>query len=125
MALTPDQKTHARVSPLLAINLKMAERFLTLLDEAADSFTFQTFDDNRDRHNIARAAGKKDQYARVLHGSLAECAGELAKLNHEGAGVYVAINRTDGKGRKLANITGIRAVFLEADSPECWSLIEP
>ena len=35
----------------------------------------------------------------------------------QGAGVYVTINKTDGNGRKVENITRPRAVFEEQDTP--------
>ena len=41
-------------------NLAEAEKFLNLLDECADKFTFQTFDDDKHR--------KSPQLARWLHG---------------------------------------------------------
>jgi hypothetical protein len=94
---------HGAVEP----NRTEAERFLTLLDETADGFTFQTFDDSKDRHN--------SELARVLHGTLDEHYNTLASLNKLGAGVFVTVNRTDLKGRKKENIIGIRAVFQEAD----------
>ena len=40
---------------------------------------------------------------------------ELAKLNTQGAGVFVCINRTDGRGRKAENITAVRALFADLD----------
>ncbi len=39
----------------------------------------------------------------------------LEKLNERGAGVFVTINETDGKGRKISNITKVRAVFADFD----------
>jgi hypothetical protein len=51
-----------------------AARFLTLLDETATRFTFQTFDDNRDRAD--------PKLARILHGTLAEHAETLTRLNN-------------------------------------------
>ena len=39
----------------------------------------------------------------------------MAKLNEQGAGVFVTINETDGNGRKSENITRVRAVWQEDD----------
>jgi hypothetical protein len=39
----------------------------------------------------------------------------LKQLNQDGAGVFVTINETDGKGRKAKNIVRIRAVFVDLD----------
>jgi hypothetical protein len=86
-------------------DLEEAQRFLELL--GATQCTFQTFDDN---------AGRKNQkLVRVLHGDLAEHADELTNLNYWGAGVFVALNQTDGEGRKRENIISIRAVAADLD----------
>jgi len=80
--------------------------FLDRLDPNAEYFTFQTFDDKRK---------KSGHLTRIIHGSLDECFAELVALNQEGAGVFVTVQSTDGKGRKKDNIVQIRAVYQEAD----------
>jgi len=90
-----------------APDLSAAQRFLTALDEDADGFTFQTFDDDKGRRGGV--------LARILHGTLAENAGALTGLNERGAGVFVTVNATDLKGRKAENITRICAVWQEDD----------
>ena len=87
-----------------------AQRFLTLLDEEEESFTFQTFADT------PGAKSSPSLYVKILHGSLEEHWKELTRLNREGAGVFVTVQETDGAGRKNENITGIRAIFQEDDS---------
>jgi len=89
-------------------SFKEADAFLKLLDPSAASFTFQTFDDNVDVRSLS--------LARVLHGSLEKHWGTLVALNKKGAGVFVTVNKTDGKGRKKENIVGIRAIWIEADN---------
>jgi hypothetical protein len=42
----------------------------------------------------------------------------LEKLNDMGAGIYLCINTTDGKGRKKENITTVRSVFCDFDDPD-------
>lgn len=70
-------------------------------------FCFQTFDDN---------AGRKDQaLVQVMHGMVEENFGTLEELNRRGAGIFVTINRTDGKGRRRHNIVGVRALFVDLD----------
>ncbi len=102
-------------------DLEAAARHLALLDEEADSFTFQTFDDDKARKKAgmeaAAARGEKyrDPLARVLTGTLEECGPALVKLNVAGAGVFVTVNETDGKGRRLENILRIRALWQEDD----------
>lgn len=89
-------------------DLDQARRHLTLLDEDAESFVFQTFDDDPERKNKT--------LTRVLYGTLDEHAVELIRLNRKGAGVFVAVNRSKGGRRRKVDITHARAVFREADA---------
>lgn len=82
---------------------------MTLLSLLGTHHTFQTFDDNADRKDKA--------LARQFHGTLDEHAHTLHALNAQGAGVYVTVNATDGKGRTKANITAVRALFVDFDTP--------
>jgi hypothetical protein len=84
-----------------------AERFLKLLDPTATKFTFQTFDDNKDR--------KAPALARIFHGPLTEHFDTLAVLNAVGAGVFITINATDFSGRSIANIVRVRCLFADFD----------
>lgn len=94
---------------MLTPDLKEAAAFLKLLDPTTQQFTFQTFDDKK-------ARGSKD-LARILHGTLEQHTKELTRLSAQGAGVFVTVNATDGRGRRLANIIQVRAIFQEADTP--------
>jgi RecA-family ATPase len=91
------------------------ERLLAVLDYAATSFTFQTFDDNEQRREQRKAAGAPDLFAKVRHGTLDQYFHELCRLNESGAGIFITINETDGKGRKGENITRVRALFADLD----------
>ncbi|MHC2530584.1 AAA family ATPase [Bradyrhizobium diazoefficiens] len=84
-----------------------AARFLQLLDPSATKFEFRTFDDNKAR--------KDKTLTRTFYGTLAEHAAELQRLNDKGAGVFVVINETDGKGRETENIVRVRALFIDID----------
>lgn len=97
-------------------DLDQAARFLTWLDEGAESFTFQTFDDNKARKDM--------RMARVLVGDLETHGDALTRGNVAGAGVFVTINVTDGQGRKKSNVTRIRAIWAELDRgmPAQWPL---
>lgn len=87
-------------------NLDEAQTFLELL--APDgALTFQTFDDDGDR--------KRKDLAQVMHGSLDECALRLQRVNTAGAGVFVTVNETDGKGRTAGNVVRVRALFVDLD----------
>jgi hypothetical protein len=89
------------------VNRADAERFLTALDPSANGWTFQTFDDDKER--------KEKNLARVLHGTLAEHWDTLQRLNEQGAGIFVTVNETDGKGRTAKNIIRVRALFIDLD----------
>jgi AAA domain/RepB DNA-primase N-terminal domain len=56
-----------------------------------------------------------DPLARIIHGTLNKCWNEMVRLNQEGAGVFITVNETDGKGRETKNIKRVRALFLDLD----------
>ena len=94
----------------LKYNISNCQQYLTLLDEGEESFTFQTFDDLKSRKN--------PELTKVLHGSIEEHFDELVRLNNQGAGIFVTVNKTDLTGRKSENIVAVRCVFQEADRPD-------
>lgn len=94
------------VSNPQAIKFEDAQLFLDTLDPVG-RYTFQTFDDNSERKDRALAA--------TLHGTLAEHASTLARLNRSGSGVFVTINETDFNGRRAENVTRVRALFADFD----------
>ena len=94
---------------MLTPDLEQAAAFLSLLDPDAQAFTFQTFCDQKER--------KRGDLVRIFNGTLEQHAPELTRLSAEGAGVFVTVNETDGRGRRLANIVRLRAIFQEADMP--------
>ena len=81
-----------------------ASKFLKLLNPKLADFTFQTFDDDRNRKNPTLTKIVQSQER-----------GKLFQLHTQGAGVFVTINETDGRGRKSENIIRVRAVFQEDD----------
>lgn len=86
-------------------NLVMARKFLDLLGRA-ENFTFQTFDES---------PKKQRNLARIYHGKLEQHAETLIRQQSEGAGVFVTVNETDGKGRAAGNIVRVRALFVDLD----------
>ena len=91
------------------VDIDAANRFLTLLDEQAEGFTFQCLDDS---------GQGRSPLARVFNGSLTQWRAKLEALNRNGAGVFVAVNETDLNGRKRENVRRVRAVWADLDSPE-------
>ena len=108
MQMITETTTVASPPPPLVPDLDEAERFLAALDPFEIEWAFQTFTD-------MRPAPRPDPLARVLRGPLEDVADQLTRLNQRGAGVFVTINVTDGKGRNKENITAIRALWQEAD----------
>jgi hypothetical protein len=91
-------------------DLHEAESFLDALDPAADTFTFQTFDDIQGRNDMA--------LAEYFSGSLRGCGMKLMRRNRKGAGVFVTVNKLrEGCARKNENVNRIRAVFMDLDAP--------
>jgi putative DNA primase/helicase len=102
-----------------------AARYLKLLDSGASFFTFQTFDDNKERKKALDESNRQrkregksqlpDPLARIIHGTVDNCWAELVRLNGQGAGIFVTVNETDGKGRKTENIKRVRTLFVDLD----------
>jgi hypothetical protein len=113
----PSNRTMPLLKPDLEPDLEQAKRFLKVLDPVADmrlmledfpdGFTFQTFDD--------KAECRTPDLARIFHGKLDDLGNQLAALNGQEAGIFVTINETDMTGRKLHNITRVRAVWIDDD----------
>ena len=87
-------------------NLEEAVKFLELLDDSADYFTFQTFCDYDKSKRLL---------ARTLTGTFEELKDELVSLNNKGAGIFVTINKTNGEGRTKKDIEALRACFFDKD----------
>lgn len=96
-------------------DLDQALTFLSALDPHDDRFTFQYF---RDHEGSAVRA-------RYLHARLLDVASTLAEMNAAGAGIFVTVNRTDGRGRTAANITALRSLFIDCDAPRARPLALP
>jgi hypothetical protein len=94
---------------ILVPDLVQAGRYLTRLDEGTDKFCFQIIDDLKSR--------KAKALAGIRFGSLEQWADFFTQMNQSGAGIFVTVNETDGKGRKLANIIRIRAIWHDEDTP--------
>lgn len=89
---------------------EMAAAYITALcDLTTASCTWQTFDDRPD---------KDWRKARKWHGSLRDVGRALVHANGLGCGVFVTVAQTDGNGRKVGNITKIRALFVDFDGTE-------
>jgi hypothetical protein len=87
------------------VDEQLARRFLKSLDPNGGGFVFQTFQDRQD-------LDKDETLIKVIPGP---AQAELLRLYERGAGIYVTVNRTDGTGRKIENITGVRAIWQEDD----------
>src|SRR6516162_929924 len=88
------------------IDIEDAHRFLDRL-APNQQYTFQTFDDDKDRKN--------QSLVRILQGTLDDVLTDLTFINAAGGGVYVCINATDFKGRRSKNVRKVRANFADLD----------
>ena len=84
-----------------------AERYLQRLDANAKSWTFQTFVDEKGKI-YSSVTG-------ILIGSLDDHWDNLDRRNQNGAGIFITVNRTNGRGRKKNDVIGIRALWQEDD----------
>lgn len=89
------------------LDIEQAQQFLTALDEKNDEYCFQIFPDKSNGKIIP------DHKYATLHGLKKW----LEANNRVGAGVFVCVNETDGKGRTTENIIRIRTVFADFDKP--------
>lgn len=95
-----------------------AQLFLQRLDPDAEFFTFQTFDDDKER-----AKKFKDDHghpdpkltSKPLHGTLLDHWDELEKRNQLGAGIFITVNATNGRGRLEGDIERVRSLFVDLD----------
>ena len=92
-------------------DLDISLKFLDILHPYERKFTFQTIDEIGSNHNLTR----------IIHGSIGDNFEAFKKMNKRGAGIYVAVNETDFKGRKTENIIAPRAFYLDDDG----EVIEP
>jgi RepB DNA-primase from phage plasmid/Primase C terminal 2 (PriCT-2) len=109
----------------LVFDRSAAEKFLAIIGRGETKFCFQCFDDDKERvkaHNAAneerRERGEEElrsPFVRVLNGTLAQYWNELTDLNERGAGVFVTVNETNGRGRTTKDIVKVRALFLDLD----------
>lgn len=90
--------------------------FLAALTGSEETpMTFQTFDDS----------GSRGHLVRTRHGTLAQHASELARLNAEGAGIFVCVNETNLRRRRAEDIVALRALFIDCDKPRIRTLALP
>lgn len=113
-----------RFAEVPVTDLNQTRAFLQAIALEADdrAFTFQTFDDAECVQEIEGKPRKvrlnRRDRVRVFHGTLERHAEELVGLNQRGAGVFVTLNRTDGRGRRAENIVAIRAAYTDNDTGE-------
>ncbi len=92
------------------IDALSANRFLrALIPDEDDHPVYQTFDDDKDRKS--KELIRKLEGGRTLNGNVLVT---LTNLNNHGAGIFVQVN---AGGRGKANVTAVRAVFVDHDDP--------
>ena len=99
-----------KINTGLSFDPREAKKFLDALcagDCGNKVLTFQAFSEGKnDRafsQNLVRYLLARD--GRTI----------CERLNKAGAGIFVTVNKTDGKGRKNKNVTAVRAPFVDLD----------
>jgi KaiC/GvpD/RAD55 family RecA-like ATPase len=85
--------------------------FLSLLGDTDGpgnfSFHWQTFPDaDKNRKDLIYCG----------YSTFRDICWDLAKLNEQGAGIFISVNETDGKGRALENIMGVRGFWADVET---------
>ncbi len=103
---------------MLEPDLTQAAAFLGALtgtDGWTTTVTFQTLCD---------LPVRRPTLAGIINGSLTDFAEEAERMNQLGAGIFVTVQGTNGRGRKTEDIILPRAVFIDADDhdPRAFAL---
>ena len=106
----PDNHDFTQLKP----DLEEAQKFLKMLDNMTTDFAYRTFDDVKVEDGSKRYNG---HLAGNMYGKIEDCVAGLAGYQRGGAGVFVTANRTDGEGAKAVNITSLRCVWIDDDTP--------
>ena len=110
-------------TPTTVFDMAQAHDALALLDPAPDArFAFRTADDgpNKDPRCAVKAHGTLDRGVRqsgdpAKDGKPCCPASLLSFMQQRGAGAFVMVHETDGRGQKEANVIRGRALFLDFD----------
>ena len=105
---------------MLSFNLNEAQRFIQLLHGDADKPQYwQVFHDSK---NSVDSLNKPETF----YAKLEDCVEYFNGIQSHNYGVYVTLNKTDGKGREEENIVGYRTIFADIDGMEIPDLpIQP
>ena len=108
---------------MLLPDIAQARRFLQTLDpDPTAQFGFRTCDDRGDDPRLAvKAFGTLDRGVRqsadpAKDGNPCCPARLLGFMQSKGAAAFAVVNRLDGRGQRMANAVGVRALFADADS---------
>lgn len=97
--------------------LEIATTFFEAFRLPDAAWTFQTFDDSE---------AKRKNLISVRAGSIATHYPDLARINADGAGIFVTINsQTDPRRRNARNTARVNSLFVDFDGaplPETWRL---
>jgi hypothetical protein len=102
----------------LPIDLAVAAQFVAALATDEALICWQVFDDVETRKDESLAGMKSMPFAPVAQW--------LADRNRAGCGIFATVQQTDGRGRVIANVTALRALFIDMDDgrplPTTWPL---
>src|ERR1700676_13385 len=116
VSLNKDGQTNSAAA--LNPDQSIAEQFFKAIatGPADVMFEYRTFDDNHDRHNGG--------LLETLSGTIQKNWSRLVQKSRVGAGCFVVVNKTDGKGLKKENVTEVRAVFADLDGAPLSAILQ-
>jgi hypothetical protein len=116
VSLNKDGQTNAAAA--LVPDQHAAEQFFKVIatDPSDIIFEFRTFDDNHDRNDKG--------LLETFSGTIQKNWSKLVRKSRGGAGCFVVINKTDGKGLKAENITEARAIFTDLDGAPLSAILQ-
>lgn len=83
------------------LNWEMTRAFLNTLDSMDETFDWRIL--------------PKNERPLQLRGTLDDVHTKLSEWNKKGAGIFVVVNTTNGRGQKTENINRVRALFADLD----------
>ena len=99
----------ARIADLVE-RYNQTATYLRRLDPDATRFVFLTVDEDKQLEG--------ERPTQTLCRSLDDAWSRLMELNDNGHGIFVNINKTSGPRRKVADVTEVRAIWIDHDDPD-------
>ena len=95
---------------MLSFDLNQAQRFIELLHGNSNQpVCWQVFHDSKSTVDALKQPT-------TFHAKVDDCVEYINQIQAHNYGVYITLNKTDGKGREEHNIVGYRTIFADIDN---------